>query len=70
MSNFQCRARDAIREAEATKQPDRKAHLLALAEAWLELADHAERTREIRAEIKQLMAADELLLLNARKGAC
>jgi hypothetical protein len=40
------KAMDAIRVGEATDRSDRKARLLVLAQAWLELAEYQERARE------------------------
>ena len=47
MSGFRQKATDAIRDAQATARPDRKARLLSLAQAWLDLAEREERVREV-----------------------
>ena len=47
MSGFRQKATEAIRDAQATARPDRKVRLLALAQAWLDLAEREERLLEV-----------------------
>ncbi len=51
--DFRGKALDAFREARATHRMERKMRLLALAEAWRNLADHEERVQRLEAEIER-----------------
>jgi hypothetical protein len=59
MSGFRQKAMDAIRAAVATDRPDRKAQLLTVAQAWLELAEHERRVREVEVAKPKDIRGDE-----------
>ncbi len=59
MSDYRQKAMDAVRDAEATDRPDRKLRLLSLAQAWLELADHEQRVRDLAAQTSDMPGSDE-----------
>ena len=56
-SDFRRKAIDLFRLAGATRQYERKVRLLALAQAWLTLANHEQRVRQLEVETERLIKA-------------
>ena len=57
-TDFRRRALDLFRLAKGTERRERKMRLLALAQAWLNLADHEQRVRQLEAETEHLLNAE------------
>jgi hypothetical protein len=57
-TDFRRRALDLFRLAKGTERRERKMRLFALAQAWLNLADHEQRVRQLEAETERLLNAE------------